>query len=195
MINNKRQLGVDRTLSLPGRQTGGLTIFSAVILLSLLTLMLIYSSQVQKAEQKVSANEYRQKLAFHAAESAADQVMEYMLANNFRILSAEADAVSAGTGGFRDGWFDDTTGVWAACPGDAAADHPCGGEIAAGSLSSSYFYDDPATTTTDRFDSIPINVGMLPAESTARVSAVLCQVDLSNPGAGCMSGPSAGDDV
>ena len=195
MISTNRQMGVDRTLSLPGRQKGGLTIFSAVILLSLLTLMLIYSSQVQKAEQKVSANEYRQKLAFHAAESAADQVMEYMLANNFRILSAESDAVSDGVGGFRSGWFDDTTGVWATCPGDATADHPCGGEIAAGSLSSSYFYDDPATTATDRFDSIPINVGMLPPESTARVSAVLCQVDLSNPAAGCMSGPSAGDDV
>jgi hypothetical protein len=195
MINANRQLGVDRTLSLPGRQKGGLTIFSAVILLSLLTLMLIYSSQVQKAEQKISANEYRQKLAFHAAESAADQVMEYMLANNFRILSAEADAVSDGVGGFRGGWFDDTTGVWVACPADAAADHPCGGEIAAGSLSSSYFYDDPTTTATDRFDSIPINIGMLPPESTARVSAVLCQVALSNPAAGCIAAPSAGDDV
>ena len=137
-----------------------------------MTLMHSCSSQVQKAEQKVSANDYCQKLAFHAAEWAADQVMEYMRANNFRILSAEADAVSDGVGGFRSGLFDDTTGVWAACPADATADHPCGGEIAAGSLSSSYFYDDPATTATDRFDSIPINVGMLPPESTARVSAV-----------------------
>ena len=91
MIHKIRLLGVNRTISLPGRQKGGLTIFSAVILLSLLTLMLIYSSQVQKAEQKVSANEYRQKLAFHAAESAADQVLEYMLANNFLVLSAEAE--------------------------------------------------------------------------------------------------------
>ena len=51
------------------------TIFSAIILLSLLTLMLLYSSRVQQSETRISANEYRQKLAFHAAESAADQVL------------------------------------------------------------------------------------------------------------------------
>jgi len=135
-----------------------LTIFSAVILLSLLTLMLIYSSQVQKAEQNVSANEYRQKLAFHAAESAADQVMEYMLANNFRILSAETDAVSDGSGGVRAGWFESLTGIWSECPANPAVNHPCGGDIPAGGMASSYFYDDPATSTAGSFDAIPINL-------------------------------------
>ncbi len=38
-------------------------------------------------------------------------------------------------------------------------------------------------------------MSMLPSESTARVSAVLCQVELSSPGGGCISAPSAGDDV
>jgi hypothetical protein len=192
MKNSNRQFGI---LSLPGRQKGGLTIFSAVILLSLLTLMLIYSSRVQQAEQKVSANEYRQKLAFHAAESAADQVMEYMLANNFRILSAEADAVSDGAGGARPGWFDATSGVWTVCPADATTTHPCGGEIAAGDVAGSYFYDDRSTTTAGLFDPIPINLDMLPSESTARVSAVLCQVDFTDPSGGCVAAPSAGDDV
>jgi len=182
-------------MSLPKRQHGGLTIFSAVILLSLLILMLIYSSQVQKAEQNVSANEYRQKLAFHAAESAADQVMEYLLANNFRILSAETDATSDGAGGVRAGWFESLTGVWSACPANPAANHPCGGEIPAGGLSSSYFYDNPATTTATTYDSIPINLAVLPADSTARVSAVICQINFENPGAGCLAAPSAGDDV
>ncbi len=184
-----------QSLSLPARQAGGLTIFSAVILLSLLTLMLVYSSQVQKSEQNVSANEYRQKLAFHAAESAADQVMEYMLANNFRILSAETDAVSDGSGGVRAGWFESLTGIWAACPTSPAATHPCGGDIPAGGLASSYFYDNPATTTANSFDTIPINLDVLPANTTARVSAVICQIDFSNPGGGCMTAPSAGDDV
>ena len=186
---------IGRTFSCAGQQKGGMTIFSAIILLSLLTLMLIYSSRVQQSEQRISANEYRQKLAFHAAESAADQVAEYMLANNSRLLSADAEAIPDGAGGTRPGWFNATSGSWTICPGDAGANHPCGGEIPAGNVSSSYFFDDPTTTTADRFDTIPINLNMLPAESTARVSAVLCQVDIANPSGGCMSAPAAGDDI
>lgn len=191
------QLNVPRRslLSRPGRQQGGLTIFSAIILLSLLTLMLLYSSRIQQSEQRISANEYRQKLAFHAAESAADQVIEYMLANASRILSAESEAAPDGSGGTRPGWFDTSAGVWTACPEDTDTDHPCGGKIPAGNISSSYYYDNQGTTQASRFDSIPINLSMLPAESTARVSAVFCQVDFANPSGGCMSAPAAGDDI
>jgi type II secretory pathway pseudopilin PulG len=177
------------------RQKGGLTIFAAVVILSLLTLMLIYSTQSQKAEQRISANEYRQKLAFHAAESGADQAIEYLLANSARLLSASATAVPDGSGGSRPGWFDATAGVWAACPGTPNSGHPCGGDIAAGTISNSSFYDDPATIVAGKYDSIPINLEMLPSASTARVSAVLCQVDFDNPAGGCMSAPGVGDDV
>jgi len=177
----------------PGRQAGGLTIFSAVILLALLVLMLIYSTRVQQSEQRISANEYRQKLAFEAAESAADQAIEYLLANNVRILSASPNAVPDGSGGTRPGWFDASAGVWQACPDNPGADHPCGGDIPAGNVTSSFFYDDTDTTTTGSYDTIPINVTMLPAETTARVSAVLCQVDFANPVGGCMAAPAAGD--
>ncbi|MDH3902743.1 MAG: hypothetical protein OEU84_12335 [Xanthomonadales bacterium] len=179
----------------PRKQKGGLTIFSAVILLSLLILMLIYATQVQQSEQRVSANEYRQKIAFHAAESGADQAIEYILSNSVRVLSADPNAVPDGAGGMRAGWFDATAGVWAACPDAPTADHPCGGSVPAGNLSSSYFFDDPTTTSAGKFDSVPINIGMLPAESTARVSAVLCHIDYDNPVGGCMIAPSEGDDV
>ena len=185
----------DRHLSQPGKQKGGLTIFSAVILLSLLIVMLVYATRVQQSEQRISANEYRQKLAFHAAESAADQAVEYLLANSARILSADPNAIPDGSGGSRAGWFDATSGVWTACPGDAGAEHPCGGDVPAGNLSTSYYFDDPLTTTSGKFDTIPINLDMLPAESTARVSAVLCQLDFANPVGGCMIAPSEGDDV
>jgi len=195
MTINALQAGTDRQFACPGRQKGGLTIFSAIILLSLLVLMLLYSTRIQQAEQRISANEYRQKLAFHAAESAAEQAIEYVLANSSRILSAEAGATPDGSGGTRPGWFNATDGAWVACPGDASSDHPCGGQISAGNISESYYFDDPATTNTGRYDTIPINLNMLPSESTARVSAVLCQVDFANPSGGCMSAPSAGDDV
>lgn len=177
------------------RQTGGLTIFSAVILLALLVLMLIYSTRVQQSEQRISANEYRQKLAFEAAESAADQAIEYLLANNVRILSASPSAAPDGSGGTRAGWFDATAGVWAACPDNPGADHPCGGDIPAGNVTSSFFYDDPATTTTGKYDTIPINVAMLPTETTAKVSAVLCQVDFANPVGGCMAAPAVDENT
>jgi hypothetical protein len=179
----------------PDRQKGGLTIFSAVILLSLITLMLIYSTRIQQSEQRISANEYRQKMAFHAAESAADQVIEYMLANSLRILSAEAEAAPDGAGGSRPGWFHETEGVWAPCPADAGVNHPCGGEIAAGNVALSFFYDDPGTTIAGKYDTIPVNLDMLPLESTARVSAVFCQVNFSDPSGGCMSAPVAGEDI
>jgi len=190
-----RQKRLNPHLRRPDRQKGGLTIFSAVILLSLLVLMLVYSTRVQQSEQRVSANEYRQKIAFHAAESAVEQATEYILANSSRVLSADPEALPDGAGGMRAGWFNATAGVWVACPADAADDHPCGGSVPAANMSSSYFYDDPTTTTLGKFDSIPINTGMLPTESVAKASAVLCQLDYDNPVGGCMVAPSEGDDV
>lgn len=195
MINNTRQIGTDRPVTPPGRQAGALTIFSAAILLSLLTLMLIYATRAQQAEQRISANEYRQKLAFHAAETGIEQTLEYLLANSARVLSAAAEAAPDGVGGTRSGWFDPVAGVWAACPAAPDADHPCGGSLAAGNGSTSYFYDDPATTTAGKYDPIPVNLNMLPPDSTVRVSAVLCQVDFGNPTGGCMAAPAADEDV
>ena len=49
------------------RQTGGMTIFTAVLVLIVLTLMIFYAARVGLFEQAVSANDVRQKLAFHAA--------------------------------------------------------------------------------------------------------------------------------
>jgi len=195
MLHTPKQFRTHRQLTRLDRQAGGLTIFSAVILLSLLTLMLVYSSRTQQSEQRISSNEYRQKLAFHAAEAGAEQALEYLLANSARILSANAEALPDGSGGTRPGWFNAVAGVWALCPVTPAADHPCGGDIAAGGISNSYYYDDVATTTAGKYDTIPINLNMLPAESTARVSAVLCRVDFANPTGGCVNAPVVDEDV
>ena len=63
------------------RQSGGITIFTGIFVLILMTLMLLYASRVGLFEQRVSSNEMRQKIAFHNAESAVDQGVEYLLAN------------------------------------------------------------------------------------------------------------------
>ena len=52
------------------RQTGGLTVFTAVMVLILLTLMIFYAARVGLFSQRISANEVRQKIAFNAAEAA-----------------------------------------------------------------------------------------------------------------------------
>ena len=57
MTFNPEQTGARQPFSNPRFQSGGLTIFSAVILLSLLVLMLVYSTRVQQSEQRISANE------------------------------------------------------------------------------------------------------------------------------------------
>ena len=50
------------------RQSGGITIFTGIFVLILMTLMLLYASRVGLFEQRVSSNEMRQKIAFHNAD-------------------------------------------------------------------------------------------------------------------------------
>ena len=54
---------------LPRKQKGAYTMFSAVLILILLTEMIIYAVQTGVFEQRKSANEMRQKEAFHIADS------------------------------------------------------------------------------------------------------------------------------
>ncbi len=173
-------------------QAGGLTIFTGVFVLILMTLMLLYATRVGLFEQRVSGNEARQKLAFHAAESAVDQAVEYALANAGRLFSTDVQAIPDGSGGFRPGWFSGTGAGWASCNGHTTKpNHPCGGEIPA--TAASFFYDDPGTAAgaVSGADSLPINTGVLPANTTARVSMVLCIIDGTNPGGGgCLGAPT-----
>ena len=67
--------------ALPTRQKGALTIFSAVLVLILLTGMVIYAAQVGVFEQRKSGNELRQKQAFHAAEVGIQRAQEFLAAN------------------------------------------------------------------------------------------------------------------
>jgi hypothetical protein len=163
-----------------GRQAGGLTIFTAVFVLILMTLMLLYATRVGVFEQRVSGNEMRQKLAFHAAEAAMDYGLEFMLAANTRVLSASTEAQPDGAGNvpptFRPGWFAAGNILWSACPDNPGADHPCGGDIPAGGTGS-FYYDDPDTNTANSYDSIPLDANTLanlPPGTEVRLSAVLC---------------------
>ena len=184
-MRNNQELGINRLLS-RSRQAGGLTIFTAIFVLILMTLMLLYASRVGLLEQRVSANDMRQKLAFQAAEAGIDYAVEYLRAANSRIISDSPNATPDGAGNdpvtFRPGWFTPgTTRRWFPCSNaDLVSDsHPCGGDISAspGSL----YYDDPAT---GGFDALPLDAAVvddLPVGTQVRVTAVICPRTLLSP--------------
>ncbi|MCW8926498.1 MAG: PilX N-terminal domain-containing pilus assembly protein [Xanthomonadales bacterium] len=163
-------------------ERGGLTIFTAVLVLILMTLLLVYATRVSLFETRVSGNEMRQKEAFHIAEAALDQSVMYLLQNASRVLSSRVDAFPDGSGTTTyDGWFATGATRWLPCPAPAAATHPCGGDVAA--VTGSYFYDTDGDGTTR--ESLPIVTTDFPAGATARMSALLCFVDPANPTAAC----------
>jgi len=175
-------------------ERGALTIFTAVLVLILMTLLLVYATRVSLFETRVSANEVRQKQAFNVAEAVVDQGVMYLLSNTSRILSNRENAFSDGLGGSTgDGWFAAVNVRWGTCTSTeiASPTHPCGGDIPA--PVGSFFYDDPTTNT--GIDSLPYNEIGFPTGSTARLSALMCFVDINNAGAGvCGDAPATADD-
>jgi len=166
----------------PGRQKGAVTMFSAILILILLTEMLIYAVQVGVFEQRKSGNEMRQKQAFHSAETGIQQAHAYMLAN-------ATDLTFTGD----DGWLSDTyvteggSGRWVECLGNYSADdktHPCWGEplgpeevLPVENLrDDSYFYSLDGVNPSD----IPMPPGEIfpvGGTETVAVQAVLCLLD------------------
>jgi len=181
----------DKSVDSDRRQRGGVTVFTAVLVLIVLTLMMFYAARVGLFEQRISSNDVRQKTAFHAAEAAVDETMEYMLANSAQVISSEVDVFPDGAGGFtRDGWF--ASGRWVQCTTTdiASATHPCGGDTPM--KPGSYYYDDP--TTTSGVDSLPLRTDAFAADVTARVTANICFISLAAPAAGTCATPPTGSD-
>ena len=163
-----------KLISPRNRQTGGMTIFTAILVLVVLTLMIFYAARIGTNEQVISANEVRQKLAFHAAEEALEQGVEYLKANSALILSNAVGGFPDGAGGTRDGWM---VGKWQLCTSDniASATHPCGGQLPM--RAGSYYYQDTTTgfAITDVISEFA-NEGV-----TSRLTANICQIDLAAP--------------
>jgi hypothetical protein len=172
------------------RQKGGMTVFTAIMVLIVLTLLMFYATRVSVFEQRVSANEVRQKASFHAAEAAIEQGIEYMLANSTLILSTSVDEFPDGNGTFtRDGWF--ASNRWLECTSALVADpdHPCGGDTPM--REGSYFYDDPTTLPADTpVDSLPLAMGSFANDVTARLSANICFINIGDPAGSCEDPPS-----
>ena len=169
---------LEKLINQRSRQTGVMTMFTAILVLIVLTLMIFYAARVGLFEQRVSANEVRQKVAFHAAEAAVDQGIEYVTANQQLLISDAVAGFPDGSGGTRDGWV--AASKWSECTADLVddVDHPCGGgsPMPVGS----FFYND-ATTGFEVIEDIVVPAVENPDSVTARLTANLCKVDLADP--------------
>ncbi|MGI9290629.1 MAG: PilX N-terminal domain-containing pilus assembly protein, partial [Gammaproteobacteria bacterium] len=161
--------------SLQRRQRGVLTTFTAIVVLVLLTLMMVLAVRAGVFEQRDSANDARQKLAFHVAESGIEQAKEYIRVNSMLVGSYTVDLLPDGT----DGWLAAGSPKWLKCS-DAGLDlvngrgsHPCFGESVVSRRADIYYFSDNGSTN------LPLATNsLLPTGNSEQVAvqALLCVV-------------------
>jgi len=196
MIYSKNRKALNRA-----KQKGALTMFSAVLILILLTELILYAVQVGVFEQRKSGNELRQKLAFHTADSAIQEGKELLRANSLLVASSEAERLpivdeDGNITGWKSGWL--AEGRWTPCAGnydDTDFSHPCWAESVPALRNNSYFYDSNGDTVPDLLVQNPV-VGNGPNEAVT-VQALLCMLELNREldpvVQGCTTTPSLQD--
>jgi hypothetical protein len=201
---NRVNLRIRRFRNQAGRQQGVVTTFTGILILVLLGLMMFFAIRVGVFEQRVSANDSRQKLAFHVAESGIHHAKEFFLANDVLIASDIEDLLSGGT----DGWLAETSEKrWQLCSdadlSSSTGSHPCYGESLDGDTiggvtlpdmranSYFYFFEDSVELPLDTDAIIPN------ATETVNVYALLCVMDLDEDAAipvqGCSTDRTVAD--
>jgi hypothetical protein len=177
-------------------QAGVITTFTGIMILVLLTLMMFFAIRVGVFEQRVSSNEMRQKLAFHAAESGIHHAKEYLRKHSVLVASSMEDKLPNGT----DGWLAATAEQrWLKCSEASGLDldngsgsHPCYGESNPAVRANTYYY------TFNNSTELPVDTNaMLPgATEDVAVEALLCVLDVIEdegtavPVQGCSTDPS-----
>jgi hypothetical protein len=175
-----------------------MTLFSAILILILLTALVLYATQVGVFEQRKSANDLRQKQAFHAAETGLQYAKEFFLAN-VQYLSYPGP----------DGWLNPGSPRWQLCePSEfGLGNHPCSAEAfpkdapqRAAVEAGTFFYRIPAGAfiLNPQADPtlVPLDtaVGLNTADQLAalgvrvEVQALLCILDI-DPGVDAADGP------
>jgi hypothetical protein len=176
-------------------QSGVITTFTGVLILVLLTMMMFFAVRVGVFEHRVSANEMRQKNAFHAAESGIQQAKEYFRPNTYVLSSYQPDVLGDGT----DGWLATGSVRWLSCDTaglnllEDSGSHPCFAEPVPGRRASMYYWSYNGSTN------LPVNTGALltsPTE-TVEVQALLCQLlvdeEAETPVQGCSTNENEAD--
>jgi hypothetical protein len=172
-------------------QRGAATLFVTLMILVILTLIVLASTNVALFEQKTATNEYRARLAEQAAEYALNLGGEFLKVNVSKLSTNVAG-----------GWLNAGSLKWKSCAGITAAGHPCTAEQNLTRRAKLYYYtsDGNAHTTAsaadltamDLFNNNQANAKALAAglsniggassfPATANVYALLCRID-STPG-------------
>ena len=159
---------------LPGRQRGALTMFSAVMILLLLSELIIYAVSGGVVEQYKSANDMRQKLALHAAESGLNHGREFIFANRPLVVSPVTDLLPNGA----DGWFSTGAERWQRCSDEDLSagygSHPCFAESITALRDGSYYYFFAGSTE------LPLDTDAIITGTTEQVAvqALLCMTEM-----------------
>lgn len=181
----------------PRYQSGVITTFTGILILVLLTLMMFFAIRVGVFEQRVSSNEMRQKLAFHAAESGINHAKEFFRNNSVLVASYTEDLLPNNT----DGWLAPTAELrWQKCSEESGLDldngsgtHPCFGESVPAQRSNSYFYSFNGSTA------VPVDTNAVMPGTTEEVTveALLCVLEIDSEAAipvqGCSTDPAIAD--
>jgi len=174
------------------RQAGALTMFSAVLILILLTEMVIYAVQTGMFEQRKSSNEMRQKQAFHLADSAIQEAKQFMTANSVLVSSSKIDLLPDGT----DGWLAPGSSLrWIPCSTITDQTHPCFAESNSGLRANSYYYSVGGS------NELPLHPDTLGTAASNNevvgVHALLCMLEINRTKdpivQGCTTDPSKQD--
>lgn len=176
------------------RQRGMLTVFTGIIVLTMLTMMMIYAVRLGVSEQRMSSNEVRQKLALHTAEAGIQHAKEFFIANSALVASDRIDKLPDGT----DGWLAPGAERWLPCSGvDLTAGHgthPCYAEPNLARRAESYFYSFGGV------NEVALNTDAILPGTTEEVTvhALLCKLMISEftspPVQGCSKDSSVADE-
>jgi hypothetical protein len=146
------------------------------------------------AEQRMSANEVRQKLALHAAETGIQHAKEFFIANSALIASDRIDKLPDGT----DGWLAAGATRWLPCSEAeltaGRGTHPCFAESNLARRAESYYYSYNGSS------SVALNTNDVLAGTGQQVTiqALLCKLMVSEftspPAQGCSKAPAFADE-
>lgn len=163
-----------RSRPVPAQQRGVATLMVTLVILFILTIIILASSNVALFEQRTATNEYRQRLADQAAEYALNLGGEFFKANVVKVASAQTD-----------GWLATATQRWVTCAsyvGTMPATHPCMSEPNPTRRAQLYYYSVGGDTNVPFNSLIPTgaqlgNVGSVFSAGNTTVSALLCRLD------------------
>jgi len=179
----------------PKAQRGASTLLIAMLLLAILTVASIFATAYGVHEQRTSANEYRYKLVFQAAEAGLNQSIEYIKLNTQPMLSTASG-----------GWLFAGNPRWQPCASAAPAGmamDPCLAEPDPDRRASMYRYVGAtngilplsetlptATNQTFTFTGGALADGGAEFATTYSSYATLCRLDISTTTPRCSLAPS-----